>query len=378
MAIISLSLPAVFCLLGVAQALLLAIVLFTIRRGNRIANRLLGALVVTIAITVSASVLRDTDYFRVFPHLTRINHPFDFLGAPLLFLYIKALISQSKILEKKAYLHFLPAVACALFLTPYYLQSAAYKLAYHSSVQWYYYRSAFVLLQFLIYFGFMIAMLVRYSRKLNTRSGRSEKAVLFQVRFLIISFLSLWVIGILRYAIDLRYPAYIPQTVLILPVVATFVVYSLVYLSITTPEVLDADKDPAPERKYQKSTLTQERAERYLAKLRRAMDDEKLYTDGDLTLQSLAAKLGIPAQHLSQVVNEKLNQNILDFINLYRVEEAKRRLLDPARSHLTILSIAEEVGFNSKSSFNSVFKRYTNTTPSEFRRFGTKEITAEL
>src|SRR5689334_15245326 len=108
MAIINLSLPAVFCLLGVAQALLLAIVLFTIRRGNRIANMLLGALVVTIAITVSASVLRDTDYFRVFPHLTRINHPFDFLGAPLLYLYIKALISQSKILEKKVYLHFLP------------------------------------------------------------------------------------------------------------------------------------------------------------------------------------------------------------------------------------------------------------------------------
>ena len=85
-------------------------------------------------------------------------------------------------------------------------------------------------------------------------------------------------------------------------------------------------------------------------------------------LQKLAARLSIPPQHLSQVVNEQLNQNILDYINTHRVEEAKRRLADPARKHLSILAIAEEVGFNSKSSFNSVFKKYTNITPSEFRK----------
>ena len=100
------------------------------------------------------------------------------------------------------------------------------------------------------------------------------------------------------------------------------------------------------------------------------MELEKVYTDGDLTLQKLATKLSIPVQHLSQVVNEHHQQNILEFINAHRVEEAKRRLRDPEKKHLSILAIAEDVGFNSKSSFNAVFKKYTNVTPSEFRKMG--------
>jgi AraC-like DNA-binding protein len=97
------------------------------------------------------------------------------------------------------------------------------------------------------------------------------------------------------------------------------------------------------------------------------MEHERPFTDGDLTIQKLAAQLSVPSHHLSQVINERLNQTFSDFINSYRVEEAKRRLLDPAAKHLSILGIAEEVGFNSKSSFNSVFKKHTNMTPSEFR-----------
>jgi len=76
----------------------------------------------------------------------------------------------------------------------------------------------------------------------------------------------------------------------------------------------------------------------------------------------------IPAQHLSQTINEQLNQTFSEFINIYRVEEAKRLLLDTRKKHISILAIAEEVGFNSKSSFNAVFKKYANITPSEFRK----------
>jgi AraC-like DNA-binding protein len=70
---------------------------------------------------------------------------------------------------------------------------------------------------------------------------------------------------------------------------------------------------------------------------------------------------------LSQTINEQLRQSFSEFLNSYRIEEAKRRLRDPAFKHLSILGIAEDVGFNSKSSFNAVFKKHTNLTPSEFR-----------
>jgi len=185
---------------------------------------------------------------------------------------------------------------------------------------------------------------------------------------LVISFLALWVIGLLRYGFDLRYSDYMRQTVWVLPLAVTVILYALAYFGLRKSEVLIAVDELPPDKKYERSTLTPERSQRYLRKLQHAMEPEKVYTDGNLTLQKLAAKLSIPVQHLSQVVNEQLNQNILDFINTHRVDEAKRRLLDPARKHLSILAIAEEVGFNSKSSFNAVFKKHANITPSEFRK----------
>jgi AraC-like DNA-binding protein len=98
------------------------------------------------------------------------------------------------------------------------------------------------------------------------------------------------------------------------------------------------------------------------------MEKERPYTDGNLTLQKLAKALAMPANHLSQIINEQLNQNFFDFINYHRIEEAKRMLVDPARKHYSILAISEEVGFNSKSAFNAAFKKHTDMTPSEFRK----------
>ena len=72
--------------------------------------------------------------------------------------------------------------------------------------------------------------------------------------------------------------------------------------------------------------------------------------------------------HLSQLLNENLNQKFYDFVNGYRVEEAKRALFDPANDHLTILAVALEAGFSSKSAFNAAFKKFAGTTPSDFRK----------
>ena len=353
----------IICLFGVGQSLLLALVLLTVRRGNITANRLLAALTITISIVVTVTLLNNTGYFLVYPHLSRLNHPFDFVGGPLLFLYVRALVTKTN-LKRRDLLHFVPAFLVAIFLVPYYLQSREYKLAHLSTTGWYQARSALGITQFLIYLVLIVMMLVRYSR------SKYERAVLVQIRFLVISFFALWVVAVARYVFDLQFPYYMNRTNLILPLCVTIIVYVLAYLGLRNSEVLTGREEPPAVKKYEKSTLTPERAERYLQRLQRAMELEKVYTDGDLTLQKLATKLSIPVQHLSQVVNEHHQQNILEFINAYRVEEAKRRLRDPEKKHLSILAIAEDVGFNSKSSFNAVFKKYTNLTPSEFRKMG--------
>ncbi|MCK4763315.1 MAG: AraC family transcriptional regulator [Candidatus Aminicenantes bacterium] len=80
--------------------------------------------------------------------------------------------------------------------------------------------------------------------------------------------------------------------------------------------------------------------------------------------------LGISEKHLSQILNEKLHQNFNKFINKYRVEEAKRKILDPKEKDFVLLKIAFDVGFNSKSAFNAAFKKFARMNPSQYRRAG--------
>jgi AraC-like DNA-binding protein len=120
--------------------------------------------------------------------------------------------------------------------------------------------------------------------------------------------------------------------------------------------------------KYKTSTLDPGRAEKIIPKLRSLMENEKVYLDPDLTLKSLAQKLHIHSNHLSRIINERFEMGYNDYINKYRIEEAKERLSDPAEAKKGITEIMYETGFYSKSVFNTAFKKYTGMTPSAFRR----------
>lgn len=365
----SLNLLAILNLLGVAQGVLMTLALLSVKRGNKFANRILAALTITISIIVGGAILQTTNYVFVFPHLSRVHHPFVYLAGPLLFLYIGALTSGRRNLKKKDFLHFVPFALCVLYLIPYYFQSSAGKLEHLISEYnqdslggWYYARSALFITQFLVYLILIVLSLVKYSRTAG-QSSPYEKHVLFQVRFFAIASVILWTGAVLRYALDQS-----ANTNLLVPFGASVLVYAMGYLRLSKPEVLMNVENDSPAKKYEKSTLLPERSDRYLNKLLHVMESEQPFTDGELTLQKLAEKLSIPAQHLSQVINERRGQSFSDFINTYRVEAAKKKLLDPKMQHYTVLAIAEDVGFNSKSSFNAVFKKHTNMTPSEFRK----------
>jgi len=368
----SLKLLAALDLLGVAQALLLASVLLSVKRGNRTANRLLAIFLITIAISVGGSTLSNMQFVSLFPHLRKIQTPFYFLGAPLLFLYVKVLTSKKSVFERKDLLHFIPFGLCILFLTPYYLQTSEAKLSGVSSydgMPWYVVRSALLLAQFLVYLIFTVVRIAAYSRTVNNQASPGDKAILHQVRFLAGTFLILWVFGTLSYILIIHGTSNNAVTDLIVPVGLSAFVFALAYIGLRKPEVVTGMDDLPPlTKKYEKSTLTLERGDAYLKRLVALMEKEKPYTDGNLTLQKLAKKLAVPPSHLSQIINEHLNQNFFDFVNYHRIEEAKKMLVDPARKHRSILSISEEVGFNSKSAFNAAFKKHTDTTPSEFRK----------
>ncbi len=122
--------------------------------------------------------------------------------------------------------------------------------------------------------------------------------------------------------------------------------------------------------KYSSSTLTASEAGRIEQTLLQLMEVEKIYTDTELNIDRLAAVLHTNRHLLSQVLNQRLNQSFYDFVNGYRIAEARKLLCDVKFAHIKISSIAYDAGFNSLSAFNDVFRKHTGTTPSAYRRSG--------
>lgn len=120
--------------------------------------------------------------------------------------------------------------------------------------------------------------------------------------------------------------------------------------------------------KYKTSALQPQKAEEVMPKLLQLMKEEKLFLDPDLTLRDLSQRLRIHYNHLSRIINERFGLSYNDFINKYRIEEAKRKLADPEEKENSILDILLSTGFYSKSVFNAAFKKFEGTTPSEYRK----------
>lgn len=116
-------------------------------------------------------------------------------------------------------------------------------------------------------------------------------------------------------------------------------------------------------RKYKKSLLDKKKIASYLKQLETLMVEEQPYLDTTLTLRALAEMLDIRANHLSQLLNEGLGKNFSEYINAYRLQAFKERAADPKQQHLTILAMAYDSGFNSKTVFNTFFKKATGKTP---------------
>jgi len=115
--------------------------------------------------------------------------------------------------------------------------------------------------------------------------------------------------------------------------------------------------------------------EHYRARLLEVMEREKVYLVPSLTLVDLAQRLEIAPCHLSQIINESMQLTFRVLVNKYRVLESKRLLVEQGQA-LNILGIALDAGFNSKSAFNSAFKKHTGLTPKEYRKVATRAAAA--
>ena len=120
--------------------------------------------------------------------------------------------------------------------------------------------------------------------------------------------------------------------------------------------------------KYSTSSLSGFDLNNYALQLEKLMTEKKLFRDNEINLTKLSKELGISSHILSQVLNQHYNINFYEYINQFRIDEVKKQLLIKENQNLTIISIAFDAGFNSKSSFQKIFKKYVGKTPSTYMK----------
>lgn len=379
--------------LAAAQGLLLTVLIFQKHR-RLFANRFLASIMFFYSIIIIQLLLTDLEFDRKYPHLMLIPIGLPLLMGPLHYLYAKSLIHSWTKIKKEDWLHALPFIIYELLIIPDYftprqeLAATMQKIYIEGLPFKYVIFNWFILIQIMTYMILTILIIKHYSRKIKNVFSTIEKIKLDWLRN--VTYMGIFVVTIffienmfLLAGINLSH--FFNLTSLLFAIF----IYIMGYMGLLKSEIFaepeiaksiselpklsyQAEKEMDKSHpKYEKSGLSSERAKKYLDNLLELMEKEKPYTNSDLTLTQLADMLSITPHNLSEILNTQLNQNFFDFINHYRIEEAKKGLADPEKQHFTVLAIGFDAGFNSKTSFNTIFKKYTNMTPSEYRaQFG--------
>jgi len=145
--------------------------------------------------------------------------------------------------------------------------------------------------------------------------------------------------------------------------------FLMVFIAFFVLKQIELRQHPFPEEeagKFRKTQLPAHQLDQLLESIKQAMEKEQLFLEPDLSQVRLAEKTGINSSYISQAINEGLRMRFTDFVNQYRIEEAKRMLRDPECANLTIEAIGQQSGFRSKSAFYRAFKKETGQSPGDF------------
>jgi AraC-like DNA-binding protein len=353
------------------------------RRNDRVANRLLAALVGALSLMLLLGVLEMRWGLSSHPHLLALTTPLPFLFGPLLYLYVAALTRPAARFEARWLFHGLPFAVVVLFLLQgFYLKSGPEKLALahahlagHGSPALRFFGVVQTVQATAYLIGSWVA-LRRYARKIEGYFSDVERIDLRWLMGMVLAHAAVWSIVISSRVLQMAgiAPASLQALSQAIQVGSALVVFATAYMSLWQPELFEKARaagaaEPARRAlpKYQRNRVDDLEAAELARKLTAHMKDRKPYRDGALTLQALADAVGATPHMLSQVLNLHLRKSFFVFVNSYRTEELMAALDDPAQSHRGVLELALEAGFNSKSTVNSFFKRYTGVTPTEFR-----------
>jgi len=397
-----LNLFSIVLLLGAAHGLFLALALLHAPTGNVIAHRMLAIIILILALDLGNEFLYQSYYYVQLPYLIWIDDPLEFLYGPLALFYVQAQTSAGNFrLSLDKLWHFVPVVFAAILGIPFYSLNAAAKLEFiyaetipvgaELALDGQELMVLMFLVQFAAYLILGIRELVLHARRIRDHFSYTERINLVCLRnfylFLILMYLLFVLIVFSPQSFEISNQA---NDFLYLLTVVAF--YAMGYQGLRQPVIFvraqhelneqaqhndrfDDKAGAAPIEKvdkYKTSALDDNTSQLLLQELLTYMDNERPYLNCKLTLPGLASQIGISTNYLSQVVNEQLNVNFFDFINQYRIDEARQSLADPENYKVNVLTIALNAGFKSKTAFYTAFKKHTGLTPNHYRKSHTQ------
>ncbi|MDQ1165049.1 AraC family transcriptional regulator [Flavobacterium sp. SORGH_AS_0622] len=363
--------------ISVFVSLLLAFFLLTVKTENKLANRLFAFFFIFSAIDLSGFFMylytedhRNLEIFRSTACL---------LGMPLFYLYVLAVCYSDFRLKWKHLVHLIPFVVTNLIFIPrIYLPidegSFASTLNQMSEI---YFIQILIEFQYAFYMINVFLILKKYREiylENYANPSTSTYKWLFQMTCVFLAAHSIVALkNIIRYS-GFR-EVFLWANVLV-GTIALFITCWFIMKALNHPELfrgvnskLKLTKDilPEVEEKPEWVNAQNDLINKQIAALKQYMIEKEPFLDPSLTIQELGNQINMPVRDLSILINHHINQHFFDFVNEYRIQKAMNILKDQSKSQLTVLEILYEVGFNSKSSFNTSFKKYTNVTPTAYR-----------
>lgn len=359
---------------GVVQGVICALIALLSCRSRGRASLFFALLIGSISLSIIPFPLYKSNLYYYLPWLTKVVDFLQFLFGPALFLHVKELTQHKGGSKRSDLIHFIIFLIALILTVPLFFQDyeSQLRIAELSLMDendlLRDLRELFSTLHVWFYLLLSLRIISRYRARLKDSFSSIEKLNLGWIytclKIMMGAFGTLLFLDILMLTgVDLR------VIIVITAVIASLGVYSITFLffiyinNYSQTVRLTIEKVNIP---YNSSPLTAEEIKSHWEKLEGLMSSEKLYLNNELSLADLAARLEIPRQYLSQVINQMAGLKFYDYVNRYRVEEFIRLISLKEKQNHTILSVAFDAGFNSKSSFNSFFKKDRGMTPSQY------------
>ena len=366
-------------LISIAQGIFIIFLLFRKGRSN-ISAWLLAALLFLMVITNLDFYSVSSGLFRRFPHFFGISIGLMFLFGPFLYFYTQSL-TDSRFKWKNWYLlHFVPYLANLLMNIPFYFTNGNLKSSFIE-----YYTDFGISLRSqdkisislqTIHLFIYLFFTMKLMKESQLRFGNIPYITSITNRIkwgkTVFSALALFasVVFILLIYVLIKKTLY-PQINYAYTLITSAIIYYIAYKAILNPELVNPDF----QKKYKTSgAISNGLAENYIMQLEDLMNNQKIYLDGDLKLETLAKQMNLHQNQLSRLINEKYSKTYSDLINEYRIKEFIAKIQSNEHENYNIYGLAIEVGFNSKSSFNTAFKKLTGKTPTEFKKAINKRL----